>query len=288
MLRFITITMLAAVMATSAYAKTSKHHSKHHSSVVHSTPRTINTVSTLAYDMNADVTLQGNGISVVRPMASLTKLMTAMVALDYNRSLTDHISSRTREDLFKALLVRSNNEVAELFSRNYPGGRPAFIAAMNAKARSLGMLNTNFDDPSGRIVTNVSTAEDVGRMLMAASQYPEIRRISTYKHLESTHVIKQRKKTRVVHDVQNNTNVMVLQAFPDVIVSKTGFTNPAGYCVGVVVEQGDRKYLVVVMGARNKFDRFDHVREIMHNNIMTNGHQRQHAQQFTKLAVIDE
>ena len=279
MLRFITITMLAAVMATSAYAKTSKHHSKHHSSVVHSTPRTINTVSTLAYDMNADVTLQGNGISVVRPMASLTKLMTAMVALDYNRSLTDHIGSRTREDLFKALLVRSNNEVAELFSRNYPGGRPAFIAAMNAKARSLGMLNTNFDDPSGRIVTNVSTAEDVGRMLMAASQYPEIRRISTYKHLESTHVIKQRKKTRVVHDVQNNTNVMVLEAFPDVIVSKTGFTNPAGYCVGVVVEQGDRKYLVVVMGARNKFDRFDHVREIMHNNIMTNGHQRQYARQ---------
>ena len=61
---------------------------------------------------------------------------------------------------------------------------------------------------------------------------------------------------------------MVLQAFPDVIVSKTGFTNPAGYCVGVVVEQGANRYLVVVMGARNKFDRFDHVKEIMHNNII--------------------
>ena len=260
--------MLTAIMATSAYAKPSKHHSKHHSSVVNSAPRTISTVSTLAYDMNADVTLQGNGIAIVRPMASLTKLMTAMIALDHNRSLTDRIGSRTREDLFKSLLVRSNNEVAELLSNNYPGGRSAFIAAMNSKAQELGMYNTHFDDPSGRIVTNVSTAEDVGRMLMAASQYPEIRRISTYKHLESIHVVKQRKKTRVVHDVQNNTNVMVLQAFPDVIVSKTGFTNPAGYCVGVVVEQGANRYLVVVMGARNKFDRFDHVKEIMHNNII--------------------
>lgn len=270
-------------MATSTYAKPSKHHSKHHSSVVHSAPRTISTVSTLAYDMNADVTLQGNGIAIVRPLASLTKLMTAMVALDHNRSLTDRIGSRTREDLFKSLLVRSNNEVAELFSRNYPGGRSAFISAMNSKAQNLGMFNTHFDDPSGRIVTNVSTAEDVGRMLVAASQYPEIRRISTYKHLEQTQVIHRKKKTLIVHNVQNNTNVMVLQAFPDVIVSKTGFTNPAGYCVGVVVEQNEHRYLVVVMGARNKFDRFDHVREIMHNTIMTNGSQSQFDQQLASI-----
>jgi len=260
--------MLAVIMASPAHAKKSHHHSKHHSSSVHSAPRTINTVSTLAYDMNAGITLQGNGVAIVRPMASLTKLMTAMVALDHDRSLSNRIGSQSREDLFKALLVRSNNEVAELFSRNYPGGRDAFIRAMNAKASDLGMYNTHFDDPSGRIITNVSTAEDVGRMLVAASQYPEIRRISTYKHLERVHVVKHRKKTTVVHDVQNNTNVMVLQAFPDVIVSKTGFTNPAGYCVGVVVEQGDHRYLVVVMGARNKFDRFDHVRDIMHNKIM--------------------
>jgi D-alanyl-D-alanine endopeptidase (penicillin-binding protein 7) len=280
--------MLALIMISPAYAKKSKHHSKHHSTAVHSAPRTIHSVSTLAYDMNAGVTIQGRGVGIVRPMASLTKLMTAMVSLDHDRSLSSRIAGQSREELFKALLVRSNNEVAELLSRNYPGGRPAFISAMNVKAHELGMLNTHFDDPSGRIVTNVSTAEDVGRMLMAASQYPEIRRISTYKHLERTHTIKRRHKTQVVHNIQNNTNVMVLQAFPDVIVSKTGFTNPAGYCVGVVVEQGTNRYLVVVMGARNKFDRFDHVRDIMHNNIMTNGHQRQHAQQFTKLAVIDE
>lgn len=270
---------MAIIIAAPAHAKRSHHHSKRHSPQVHSAPRTINTVSTLAYDMTAGVTLQGNGIAVVRPMASLTKLMTAMVALDHDKSLSHYIGSQTREDLFKALLVRSNNEVAELFSRNYPGGRSAFIAAMNAKAQELGMYNTHFDDPSGRIVTNVSTAEDVGRMLMAASQYPEIRRISTYKHLERVHVVKRHKKTHVIHDVQNNTNVMVLQAFPDVVVSKTGFTNPAGYCVGVVIEQGDKKYLVVVMGARNKLDRFDHVRAIMHNNVMTNEYQHSNAKQ---------
>jgi D-alanyl-D-alanine endopeptidase (penicillin-binding protein 7) len=228
--------------------------------------------------MNTGVTLQGNGVSIVRPMASLTKLMTAIVALDYNRSLTDRIGSKTREQLFEALLVRSNNEVAELFSRSYPGGRPAFIAAMNNKAHELGMYDTHFDDPSGRIVTNVSTAEDVAKMLIAASRYPEIRRISTYKHLTTTSVVRHHRKTKVVQSVQNNTNVMVLQAFPDVTVSKTGFTNPAGYCVGLVVEQGENKFLIVVMGARNKFERFDHVKEIMHNNVMNNLHRR-HAQQ---------
>jgi D-alanyl-D-alanine endopeptidase (penicillin-binding protein 7) len=265
--------MLALIISTPAYAKKHSHRHSKSKPVVHSAPRTINSVSTLAYDINTGITLQGNGVSIIRPMASLTKLMTAMVALDYDPVLTNHIGSQSREQLFRSLLIRSNNEVAELFSRTYPGGRTAFIAAMNNKARELGMFNTHFDDPSGRIVTNVSTAEDVGRMLIAASRYPEIRRISTYKHLERTHVVKHRKKTTVVHDVQNNTNVMVLQAFPDVIVSKTGFTNPAGYCVGVVVEQGTNRYLVVVMGARNKFDRFDHVRDIMHNNIMNNSNQ---------------
>lgn len=270
---------MAVCIALPSYAKNSHRHTKRHQSAVHSAPRTINTVSTIAVDINSGVTLQGNGVAVIRPMASLTKLMTAMVALDYDRSLSKTINNQSREDLFKALLVRSNNETAELLARSYPGGRSAFIAAMNAKALDIGMINTNFDDPSGRIITNVSTAEDVGRMLMAASQYPEIRRISTYKHLEKHHVVRRHKHVKVVSNIQNNTNVMVLQAYPDVIVSKTGFTNPAGYCVGVVIEQGEHRYAVVVMGARNKFDRFDHVREIMHNNIMTNQRNQSHDKQ---------
>lgn len=114
-------------------------------------------------------------------------------------------------------------------------------------------------------------------MLMAASRYAEIRRISTYQHLERTQTVQAKRRTKTVHVVENNTNAMVLQAFPDIIVSKTGFTNPAGYCVGVVIEQGTSRYAVVVMGARNRYDRFDHVKEIMHNNIMTNGHQHRNA-----------
>jgi D-alanyl-D-alanine endopeptidase (penicillin-binding protein 7) len=270
----------AALLATPSYAK-HKHHRHHKPAVVkkHSVPRTINNISTWAYDINNDVTLQGNGVAVKRPMASLTKLMTAMVSLDNDSNLDHRYGSQSRETLFRALLVRSNNEAAETLARNYPGGRTAFLDAMNHKAVTLGMLDTHFDDPSGRISTNVSTAQDVGHMLMAASRYSEIRRISTYQHLEHTRTVKAKRHTKTVHVIENNTNVMVLQAFPDIVVSKTGFTNPAGYCVGVVIEQGSNRYAVVVMGARNRYDRFDHVKEIMHNSIMTNGHQHRNGRQ---------
>ena len=285
MIKFIII-MTAALLATPSYAK-HKHHRHPKPTVVkkHSTPKTVNKISTWAYDITNDVTLQGNGVAVVRPMASLTKLMTAMVSLDNDSNLNHSHGSRSRESLFRALLVRSNNAAAEPLARTYPGGRAAFLDAMNHKAVTLGMLDTHFDDPSGRIVTNVSTAQDVGRMLMAASRYAEIRRISIYQHLEHTQTIQAKRRTKTVHVVENNTNVMVLQAFPDIIVSKTGFTNPAGYCVGVVIEQGTSRYAVVVMGARNRYDRFDHVKEIMHNSIMTNG--RQHRNDRQQVAVAD-
>lgn len=264
MFRFITIILVWACLTQPAHAGHA--HTKHKQT--QSSSRSSAQVSTWVYDVHNETTLQGSGVAVVRPMASLTKLMTAMVSLDHDSVMSHTLHGQSRERLFQALLIRSNNEVAEQLSRDYPGGRPAFLAAMNRKAQDIGMTDTHFDDPSGRISTNVSTAQDVGRMLMAAMKYPEIRRISTYQHLEQTHVVRKRHRSQVVHTVQNNTNVMVLQAFPDVIVSKTGFTNPAGYCVGVVIEQGSQHYVVVVMGARNRIERFDHVRELMHTRVM--------------------
>ena len=235
--------------------------------------RTVGPISILAYDIKTHEVVHGHAISVVRPMASLTKLMTAMVSLDHNNNLQQTVQfqgrSVTREQLFQRLLIRSDNNVAEFLSQDYPGGRTAFLDAMNHKASKLAMLNTHFDDPSGRIQTNVSTAEDVGRMLEAAHGYQIIRRISTYQDLETTSVVHRRHKTYTSVSHVPNTNTMVLTAFPEVVVSKTGFTNPAGYCVGVVVEQNGRTYAVVVMGAHNRYERFDKVKEVIHNHIVT-------------------
>lgn len=272
----LTIIIASLCLVSTAEAKKRHHHhsrpavvkkAKYHS------VRTVNPVSVWAYDIKTQLPIVGHGTQLVRPMASLTKLMTAMVSLDHNNNLQQTVQfqgrSVTREQLFQRLLIRSDNNVAEFLSHDYPGGRTAFLDAMNHKAMKLAMLNTHFDDPSGRIQTNVSTAEDVGRMLEAAHGYQIIRRISTYQDLETTTVVHRRHKTYTSVSHVPNTNTMVLAAFPEVVVSKTGFTNPAGYCVGVVVEQNGRTYAVVVMGAHNRYERFDKVKEVMHNHIVT-------------------
>ena len=194
--------------------------------------------------------------NVQRPMASLTKLMTAMVSLDHDSNLSRLVGKRTREDMFGELLVRSNNATAEEFARDYPGGRPAFLAAMNVKAQQLGMINTHFDDPSGIISTNVATAQDVAKMVAAAHNYDVIRRISTYSDLVRTHV--RGKKVSIVK--QPNTNHMILSKFKEAVhVSKTGFTTRAGFCVGLFLQEQNKNYVVVVMGARNSKERFEQV-----------------------------
>ena len=273
----LTIIIASLCLVSTAEAKKLHHHHHHSRSAVikkakYHSVRTASPVSVWAYDIKTQSPIVGHGTQLVRPMASLTKLMTAMVSLDHNTNLQQTVQfqgrSVTREQLFQRLLIRSDNNVAEFLSQDYPGGRTAFLNAMNHKASRLAMLNTHFDDPSGRIQTNVSTAEDVGRMLEAAHGYQIIRRISTYQDLETTTVVHRRHKTYTSVSHVPNTNTMVLAAFPEVVVSKTGFTNPAGYCVGVVVEQNGRTYAVVVMGAHNRYERFDKVKEVMHNHIV--------------------
>lgn len=278
MKKILTIIVVSLCLIGTTEAKKRHHHHHHsHPTVVKKAKRhsvhTTNPISVWAYDIKTQLPIVGQGTQLVRPMASLTKLMTAMVSLDHNNNLqqTVYYQGRPvpRERLFQRLLIRSDNNVAEFLSQDYPGGRTAFLNAMNHKAARLAMLNTHFDDPSGRIPTNVSTAEDVGRMLEAAHGYQIIRRISTYQDLETTTVVHRRHKTYTSVSHVPNTNTMVLSAFPEVVVSKTGFTNPAGYCVGVVVEQNGRTYAVVIMGAQNRYQRFDKVKEVMHNHIVT-------------------
>lgn len=202
--------------------------------------------------------------------------MTAMIALDYDDNMSHKIMlSRkagsylpvreyTREDLFHALLVKSDNGAAESFAQNYPGGREVFLREMNTRAKMLGMTNTYFDDPSGLSSKNVSTARDITIMVMAASFYEQIREISTRKAAYITTESKRKQRTVVL----NNTNRLILSQIDGVKVSKTGYTNPAGFCVAIMVEKvidNQKHYQVyVVMGAKNPKQRADEVKRLIY------------------------
>ena len=227
------------------------------------------------YNKNRNEVLESINADVHRPIASITKLMTAMIVLESKAAMNDkmqltrrlagHLPRQlyTRQDLMSAMLVRSDNAAAETLADNYPGGRNEFIAAMNARARSLGMKETEFDDASGLSVNNVSTAKDVGIILLAAAQYDFVRRSSIKKQVMlDAH---QGKKNRAIE--LTNTNRVLLDELDNVVVSKTGFTNPAGWCIGMVVENKLEKFVIVVLGSPSKIERLQTVRQILNNHL---------------------
>jgi len=220
------------------------------------------------YDVQNKEVIAGENANTVRPIASLTKLMTAMVVLDSTDRLEEPLlnirkvstalpfSHYTRLELLNAMLVKSDNGAAETLAENYPGGRTAFLTAMNELAQELGMANTSFEDPTGLSRNNVSTPSEVGRMLLAANSYPLIRSISTQPQT-TVHVPRSR------NIGLTNTNFNILSKFKDIVVSKTGFTNPAGFCLGLVVNRGYRDVVIVVLGEPNKQRRAATVDRIM-------------------------
>ena len=227
------------------------------------------------YNKNRNEVLESTNADAHRPIASITKLMTAMIVLESKAAMSDkmpltkrlagHLPRQlyTRQDLMSAMLIRSDNAAAETLAENYPGGRNEFIAAMNARARSLGMKETEFDDASGLSVNNVSTAKDVGIILLAAAQYDFVRRSSIKKQVMlDAH---QGKKSRAVE--LTNTNRALLDELDNVVVSKTGFTNPAGWCIGMVVENKLEKFVIVVLGSPSKIERLQTVRQILNNHL---------------------
>lgn len=211
----------------------------------------------------------------IRPIASITKLMTAMVALDYSLDMDKKLSvsrkvgtnlpnkQHTRYELLSAMLVRSDNAAAETFAEDYPGGRAAFIQAMNDKAKKLGMIYTNFIDPSG-LTKNTSNAEELSVMIAEASKYKLIRQLSTTKEVE----FETQHNKRIFTKKLENTNKPVLFEFNDVVVSKTGLTSIAGWCVGMVIERAGQTYIMIVLGAKNKLDRLKTVEAIMYNHVI--------------------
>ena len=210
-----------------------------------------------------------------RSIASITKLMTAMVALDHSKDLFRQLpldtkvksnlprGRYTRQDLFTAMLVRSDNAAAETLAADYPGGRKEFIWRMNQQAKEWG-INAVFRDPTGLHPGNMATAGDVGHLAVYAAGYCVIRDASVKKT-----VAFERKFKKKLRKIQlNNTNRPLLMEFDEIIASKTGFTNSARYCVVLVVEHEKQRRVIVVLGERNKSRRTDTVQDIMYNHVL--------------------
>ncbi|WP_060816911.1 D-alanyl-D-alanine endopeptidase [Caballeronia sordidicola] len=237
---------------------------------LHETPDSLALRSSVAYvvDQNTSETLFDKNSRAVVPIASITKLMTAMVVLDSKAPLTEEISvtdedrdyekytgSRlavgselSREDMLHIALMASENRAAAALSRYYPNGRPGFIAAMNAKAKMLGMTDTHFENSTGLTSLNVSSARDLVKMVNAAYQYPLIRKFSTDRSYDVF--------TGKRNLAYNSTNALIRNPNWDIGLQKTGFINEAGECLVMQTTIHGRPVVIILLDSSGKYSRF--------------------------------
>ena len=218
-------------------------------------------------DQNSAEVLFEKNANVALPIASLTKLMTGVVVTDAKQDLDEvlqvtdadvdrhkYSSSRlpvgarmTRRELLHITLMSSENRAASALGRNYPGGKEAFVAAMNAKARELRMNDTRYVDTSGLSSQNVSSARDLAKLVTVAHQEPLLREFST------TPKSTVSASGRTMH--YNNTNYLV--ALPDwnIGLQKTGFINEAGRCLVMQAMIHGRNVVMVFLDSKGKMSR---------------------------------
>jgi D-alanyl-D-alanine endopeptidase (penicillin-binding protein 7) len=193
--------------------------------------------------------LDGTNTSTVRSIASITKVMTAMVVLDSGQSLSETIPKKlynknlTRETLIELAMIKSDNTAAKLLCEYYPGGMKQCIQAMNNKAKQLQMNNSEFTDPTGLLASNISTAEDLVKLVLAASKYPVIVNASGK---NTVRVETSKKKSLVFH----NTNSLVNRGY-HFIVSKTGWITKSGGCIVMMLDTIHGVRTVILLGSKN-------------------------------------
>jgi serine-type D-Ala-D-Ala endopeptidase (penicillin-binding protein 7) len=222
----------------------------------------------MVVDQQTGQVLYGKNVTLQRPIASITKLMTAVVTLDAGMPLNEmmtvtrddidtlrHTGSRLpigatlpRREMLLIALMASENRAASALARTYPGGLAACIAAMNRKARELGMWHTHYVEGTGLNNQNVSTAEDLAKLVNAASHYPLIHQITT---TGAWHV---NLPGRAGLDYRN-TDPLVRDSHWDVGLSKTGFINEAGECLVMQAGIGHRKVIIVLLDSYGKYSR---------------------------------
>lgn len=234
----------------------------------------LRSAAVIVHDQNTDELLFEKKAHDVMPIASISKLMTAMVILDsginmgmpitieesdkdklrYSRS---HLYVGTRLSRMQALmlaLMASENRAAHALARTYPGGNDEFIRAMNRKALTLGLSETQFKDSSGLSGGNVSSAQDLCTLVNAAYRYSLIRDFSTRKEFT---IKSGRKRLRFV-----NTNSLVRNASWDIGLSKTGYIQEAGRCLVMQASLIDRHIVIVLLNASGNRTRIDDVLRI--------------------------
>jgi len=232
-------------------------------------PNVKSSIAMIVHQETGEIIYQKNAYTKA-PIASLTKIMTAMVVLDSGINLNEEVKitsadidrikrtgSRiplgarlTRYELLKFALIASDNRAASALSRSYPTGQKGFIDAMNVKATQLGMFNTVFIDPTGLNKNNVSTARDLVRMAQAAYQYPEIRNLTT----QSKGEINYGKRNYKIGFV--NTNRLVRKGDWDIGLSKTGFIREAGRCLVMQAMVKDDPIIMIFLDSYGKLTRF--------------------------------
>ena len=249
------------------YAARTPAPAKRDSAAAEPTP-SLKSAAVLVVDLDNGSTVYAKNTQSITPIASITKLMTAMVVLDAGLPLQEmvyvdhadydsvkHTNSRlragtglTRHDMLRLALMSSENRAAAALGRDYPGGSRAFVDAMNRKAAELGMWNTRFVDPTGLSSENVSTAEDLVRMVKAAYEYPLIREFTT----TAAHEV----ATANGRPLQfSNSNRLVKNPTWDIGLSKTGYISEAGRCLVMQARIAARSVVIVLLDSWGKYTR---------------------------------
>lgn len=231
------------------------------------TPTALRSGAVMILDPGSGTVLFEKNSASPMPIASLTKLMTALVVVEAKQDMDEavtvtaadvdrlkHSSSRlrvgarlSRTAMLHIALMSSENRAASALGRNYPGGQPAFVAAMNAKAAALGMLHTHYVEPTGLSSANVSTAQDLAKLVVAAQREPLIRAYST----DHDYTIRQGGRPTPYR----NTNRLISNASWDIGLQKTGYINEAGRCMVLHATIKGRAVVMVFLDAQGKFSR---------------------------------
>ncbi|SDB92365.1 D-alanyl-D-alanine endopeptidase (penicillin-binding protein 7) [Acinetobacter marinus] len=271
-----TIVLNNSTLANKYPTSTSNYSNASYSSYSSSQP-SVNAKAALVMDAQTGEVLYGKNANTARSIASITKLMTAVVISDARLDMSEKItlqpidfagaagknSSSTlragdtlnRAEALLFALMKSENPAAAALGRTYPGGKSAFVAAMNAKARELGMHSSHFSEATGLDPSNQASARDLGILVSAASQYGLIRQFSTTPHYDFNLGYRVLKS--------NNTNALVRNGTWNINISKTGFINEAGRCVVMHTTVNQRPAIVVLLGASSSSARTNDANKLL-------------------------
>ena len=231
-------------------------------------------------DASGQILLQKDADSIA-PMASLSKLMTAIVTLDAGLDMQEKLtvntqdaaalkgaSSRlpvgtqlTRQQILEMSLIPSDNRAAQVLARSYPGGQVAFLAAAQHKIEALGLSHMHMDEPTGFSKRNVASAADLARLTQVAMRYPDLMRIMSAAATSKAHFARVA-STKQQEMTRQNTNPLVGQKDWDIQLSKTGTTRDAGRCILMHLNIAGKAITMVLMGAEDLDQRFEDVLHI--------------------------